>query len=88
MTFLQAVFSLNSIMCFFYGCVTFFDPDITVKLKLACMPRSCFLVHSLLADAEWIREDNATLLQMHGACVIGIGLFSLGAAQFEYADPR
>lgn len=35
MTLLQAVFSLHSIMCFFYGCSTFFHPEVTVELGLA-----------------------------------------------------
>lgn len=35
MTLLQAVFSLHSIMCFFYGCATFFHPEVTVELGLA-----------------------------------------------------
>jgi len=38
MTFLQAVFSFQSIMCFFYGCSTFFHPEVTVELGLA---RAC-----------------------------------------------
>lgn len=38
MTFLQAVFSFHSIMCFFYGCSTFFHPEVTVELGLA---RAC-----------------------------------------------
>jgi len=28
------------------------------------------------------------LIQLHGACVLGLGLVAISAAQFEYADPR
>jgi len=74
MTFLQAVFSFHSIMCFFYGCSTFFHPEVTVELGLA--------------HRDWLRRENSVLIQLHGACVLGLGLVAISAAQFEYADPR
>ena len=35
MTYIQAVFSIHAIFCFFYGSSTFFNPDITVAMGLA-----------------------------------------------------
>ncbi len=35
MTFVQAVFSFHAIFCFFYGCGTFFNPELTVAMDLA-----------------------------------------------------
>ena len=40
------------------------------------------------ADRDWLRRENTVLLQLHGACVLGLGLVAISAAQFEYADPR
>ena len=74
MTLLQALLSLHSIMCFFYGCSTFFHPEVTVELGLA--------------HRDWLRRENTVLMQLHGACVLGLGLVAISAAQFEYADPR
>jgi hypothetical protein len=54
MTLLQAVFSLHSIMCFFYGCSTFFHPEVTVELGLArmCTTRPPVLLGLLLPQDE------------------------------------
>ena len=142
MTLLQAVFSLHSIMCFFYGCSTFFHPEVTVELGLArafaptarvpgrlhlrsrgpaiwqCIVRARGRSHAPgpgpcgapprsarrnsppaflrvgdlevvgVSDRDWLRRENTVLIQLHGACVLGLGLVAISAAQFEYADPR
>ena len=142
MTLLQAVFSLHSIMCFFYGCSTFFHPEVTVELGLArefaptacvpgrprlrsrgpaiwqCIVRARGRSHApgpgpcgapprsarrnsppaflrvgdlevvCVSDRDWLRRENTVLIQLHGACVLGLGLVAISAAQFEYADPR
>eukprot|EP00288_Rhodomonas_lens_P019610 CAMPEP_0177693768 /NCGR_PEP_ID=MMETSP0484_2-20121128/2574_1 /TAXON_ID=354590 /ORGANISM="Rhodomonas lens, Strain RHODO" /LENGTH=143 /DNA_ID=CAMNT_0019204597 /DNA_START=106 /DNA_END=537 /DNA_ORIENTATION=+ len=74
MTLLQAVFSLHAILCYFYGGVTFFHTQIAVELQLA--------------NADWLRKKNSVLLKQHGACVLGLGLVALSAAQFEEANSR
>lgn len=38
MTYLQGVFSLHAIFCYFYGGVTFFNTDLTVKMGLSREP--------------------------------------------------
>mmetsp|Transcript_22772 Transcript_22772/g.56227 ORF Transcript_22772/g.56227 Transcript_22772/m.56227 type:complete len:144 (+) Transcript_22772:274-705(+) len=74
MTYLQAVFSLHAIFCYFYGGVTFFNPEITVAMGL---------IHP-----DWSTSQFAVLMKMQGACVLGLGLVCISAAQFEEADPR
>mmetsp|Transcript_23443 Transcript_23443/g.47061 ORF Transcript_23443/g.47061 Transcript_23443/m.47061 type:complete len:142 (-) Transcript_23443:249-674(-) len=74
MTLLQAVFSLHAILCYFYGGVTFFHTPLAVEMQLA--------------SPDWLRKENSVLLQMHGACVLGLGLVALSAAQFEECNPR
>lgn len=122
MTYLQGVFSLHAIFCYFYGGVTFFNTDLTVKMglsrKLHTEPASPFLAQtrclaalseaprlssvrftgqsisltlprpSLPSDPEWSGQQYTVLMKMHGACVLGLGLVCISAAQFDEAESR
>jgi len=74
MTYLQGVFSLHAIFCYFYGGVTFFNTDLTVKMGLS--------------HPEWSGQQYTVLMKMHGACVLGLGLVCISAAQFDEAESR